>query len=187
MTAVLVDFTIRPSAAFDVPLIAALHTECFAGHEVWNEVAVAGVLAMPGAYGLLAASARPAGAPQEPAGFLFARAAAEACEILSLGVLPAWRRRGAGRALLQAALGHARTLGLTRAYLEAAEDNAPACRLYAAEGFTQTAGRLRDCRHTASEGVAALVLARDLPRGGAAGTRIHVNEHRNGTNPVWSP
>lgn len=160
MTAASIDFAIRQAAAFDVPLIAALHAKCFAGREVWNQVAVAEVLAMRGAYGLLAAAARRAGAAQEPVGFLLARAAADDCEILALGVPPAWRRRGAGRALLRAALGHARTLGLTRAYLQVAEDNAPACELYAAEGFTRAARRPEHDRHAGSGGVAALVLVR---------------------------
>lgn len=124
----------REAGPFDVPVIAALHVACFAdglGGSVWSEAAIAKVLALPGAYGVLAL----AGLAPSPLGFVLGRAAADESEILSLGVPPAHRRQGVGRALVRAALAQARRDGAGRLYLEAAEDNAAAQALYGAEGF----------------------------------------------------
>ncbi len=54
---------------------------------------------------------------------------------LGMGVLAEARGRGGGRALLQAALDHARASRLAKVELEVFPDNAPAVALYAAHGF----------------------------------------------------
>lgn len=51
------------------------------------------------------------------------------------GVVPAWRRRGLGRALLAALLESARGAGCRRVRLEVAANNRPAQQLYAQGGF----------------------------------------------------
>jgi ribosomal-protein-alanine N-acetyltransferase len=56
-------------------------------------------------------------------------------EILTVGVLPAARRRGIARQLLADLLDHARQRGATQALLEVRVDNAAARALYASEGF----------------------------------------------------
>lgn len=156
---------IRAAGPLDVPVIAALHAECFAAAahgEAWSEAAIAQILAMPGAYGLLAAG-RDQGRPErEAAGFLLARAGAEEAEVLSLGVPSAWRRRGAGRALLRAAIRQARRAGARRMFLEAAEDNLAAQGLYEAEGFARIGRRPGYYRRPGLAAAAALVFARDV-------------------------
>ncbi|MFQ5774126.1 MAG: GNAT family N-acetyltransferase [Kiloniellaceae bacterium] len=161
MTVLKAGFAVREAGPLDVPVIAALHAECFAdglGGEVWSEAAIAAILAMPGAYGLLIA-AMPAGAA---AGFLLGRAAGGESEVLSLGVPKAWRRQGAGRALLRAALRRARADGTRRICLEAAEHNGAARGLYTAEGFSVVGRRPAYYRQGAGERAAALVFAREV-------------------------
>ena len=162
------DFEVRPASPFDIPLIAVLLADSFTGvlaGQVWDETAVAEVLSMPGAYGLLAAIK-----DAEPAGFLLgcnvansgANSGADSGEILSLGTTRAWRRRGVARALLRAAMTRAEAAGVSRLFLEVAEDNIAARDLYAGAGFARVARRPAYYRRRDGPAAAALVLAYDF-------------------------
>ena len=62
-----------------------------------------------------------------------------ACPLLNvhdLAVVPAWRGRGVGRALLEAVEAEGRRRGCCKLTLEVQEDNQPARRLYARFGFS---------------------------------------------------
>lgn len=65
------------------------------------------------------------------------------CGVLGIGVLPAHRRKGIGMALMLAALGRARELGLTRVELTVRERNTNATALYESLGFRHE-GRRRN-------------------------------------------
>jgi len=58
-----------------------------------------------------------------------------ACRVLSVGVLPAWRRRGLGRALLEAAERLARDRGAVELRLEVGVENAGAIEFYKRLGY----------------------------------------------------
>jgi ribosomal-protein-alanine N-acetyltransferase len=60
----------------------------------------------------------------------------ETAQILTVGVLPAARRRGVGRLLVRALVAEARRRRATEVLLEVREDNHAAQRLYTGEGFT---------------------------------------------------
>jgi len=141
---------IRPMTPFDLELVAALHAACFS--EGWSAASIGALLAGPGAFGLLAAS------DGQPAGFILVRPAADEAELLSLAVLPAWRRRGLARRLLAAALERLVTAGTRRLLLEVAEDNVAARRLYEGVGLTRV-GRRPGYYRSAGGATAALVLA----------------------------
>lgn len=145
---------IRDVGGFDLDLIAAVHAACF--DEAWNRVSIAALLAMPGAFGLVAASG------EEPAGFLLARIAADEAEILSLGVVPPARRRGIGSCLVQAGMERMARRGAHRVFLEVAEDNEAALALYRAAGFAPVGRRPRYYRERRARPAAALVLSRPL-------------------------
>jgi len=86
------------------------------------------------------------------------------CDVLSLAVDPAARRRGIGRALLAELLTQAWSAGAERVLLEVAADNEAALALYAAAGFDTV--RRRVGYYAGPEGpgsVDALVLARAWP------------------------
>ena len=57
--------------------------------------------------------------------------------VLGMGLLPPYRGRGLGGALLRAVLGEARAQGLRRIELEVYDSNRPAVRLYERFGFTR--------------------------------------------------
>lgn len=121
-----------PSAALGV--VAALHARCFPG-ENWDGQDFAGVLAMGGASGHWVVDADDP--RQEPAGFLFDLLASPAGEIITLGVTPEARRRGAARALLADLFARGRARAVESLTLEVAADNAPALALYESLGFAR--------------------------------------------------
>jgi tRNA threonylcarbamoyladenosine biosynthesis protein TsaB len=149
---------IRPAGAFDLERLAVLHAACFA--EAWDAEALAVLLAMPGAFGFVAASAHPPEPEEGPSGLVIARAAAGEAEIISLAVRPRERRRGLGRRLLDAAAAESLARGAGRVYLEVAADNLAARALYLGAGFAQV-GRRANYHQRPEGAVAALVLARD--------------------------
>ena len=150
---------IRPAGRLDLGMLAALHAACFM--EAWDAAGFGALLAMPGAFGLIAEI------DDAPQAFLLARRAGGEAEILSLCVVAAARRRGLGTALLLAGLERFGRDGVTRIILEVAETNGAARALYRSHGFFEVGRRRGYYRESGSRGAAALVLARTLP-GGAA-------------------
>jgi ribosomal-protein-alanine N-acetyltransferase len=142
----------RALVATDLGLVARLHAECF--EDAWDEAALAALLAMPGAFGLLSTA-------QD--GFILLRAVPGEAEILSLGVAPAARRRGVARSLLSAATVESFRRGAEKLYLEVACDNFAALGLYSSAGFLEVGRRGNYYVRTGST-VDALVLARDVGR-----------------------
>jgi ribosomal-protein-alanine N-acetyltransferase len=125
---------IRPATAAELPRLADIHAAAF--DRPWTAAAIAELLAGPGG---LALAAEEDGVV---AGFVLLRTAAGEAEILTLAVAQAHRRRGIGRALIAAALQAVADMGAESLWLEVAEDNAPARRLYEAAAFGE-AGRRR--------------------------------------------
>ncbi len=80
-------------------------------------------------------------------------------EILTIGSVPAHRRRGIGTALIAHLVDHARTTGVTELFLEVREDNDAARTLYEREGFAQVGLRRG---YYESGRIAAVVMRREL-------------------------
>lgn len=74
-------------------------------------------------------------------GFIVARQIADEAEVLNLAVQRDQRRRGEGRALLEATLGVFKAAGVSSVYLEVRESNAAATMFYAKHGFRKTGKR----------------------------------------------
>ena len=148
---------IRPVTPFDLDLVAALHAASFP--DGWSAASIATLIAGPGAFGLLASC------DGEPGGFILVRPAADEAEILSLAVLPAWRRRGLARCLLAAALERLIAAGIRRLLLEVAEDNVAARRLYENAGLVAV-GRRPGYYRAGATATTALVMALALDPAG---------------------
>lgn len=145
-------------------VVSALHGCCF--DDSWNAFTVGQVMRMPGAFGYLAVlsgGADPAG--DTPIGFALASGAADERELLSIGVLPEYRRGGIGRQLVEMIIAESTNRGAARLFLEVAEDNAPAQRLYRALGFFAVGRRPGYYRRKSGPAVAALTLRRNLDGG----------------------
>jgi len=74
-------------------------------------------------------------------GYVVALEAADEGEILNLAVAEAGRRRGLGRALVEAIVAALTDRGVRQVFLEVRESNAPARALYAGFGFKEVGRR----------------------------------------------
>lgn len=152
---------IRPAAASDLALLAALHAEIFArapSGEAWDQEAIARILAMPGAGGLLAMASR----GDQALGLALYRVAADEAEVLSIGVARRARRCGTGRRLLRAVIETVRSAGARRLYLEVSADNMPARDLYSAAGLRAVGRRANYYHRSGQPPMDALIFARTV-------------------------
>ena len=142
---------ITPLPVTAAEAMARLHVACFP-HEPWDAESFGRLLALPGCFGHIAWDG------ETPVGFLLARDLEAECEILSIGVVPRYRRRGTGRALVAALVDEAGRRGLGSIVLEVAVDNNAARRLYAALGFERVGWRPRYYRRP--DGLADAMILR---------------------------
>ncbi|SEM74744.1 GNAT family N-acetyltransferase [Palleronia pelagia] len=94
--------------------------------------------------------------------FALGRVVLDEAELLTIATDPDHRRKGLGRACLDAFHDDVRAYGATRVFLEVAETNAAARALYDAMGYEQLGLRRGYYRDPAAGSVDALVLGRDL-------------------------
>jgi len=87
------------------------------------------------------------------AGYVIGHSAADEGEILNLGVAPAQRGKGVGRALVQGMLARLRERGAQTVYLEVRESNSAARRLYESLGFSEVGRRARYYRRPLEDAV----------------------------------
>ena len=132
---------------------------CFS--DPWGVDGVARTVAMPGVFGLILRVTMPQG--RAPVGFALTRVAADEGELLTIGVLPAWRSLGLAGRMLSVAIARAAALGARAMLLEVAENNAPARALYARHGFTVVGRRIGYYRRPPAAAVDALIMRAALP------------------------
>ncbi len=143
------------------PAIAALHKRCF--DEAWSAFTVRQVLAMSGAFGFLAVEdTREGTGGGDLLGFALGRSAAGECELLSLAIAAGERGQGIGGALVAVAMERAREDQVSRMFLEVAEDNTIARRLYDNFGFRPVGRRPRYYRRPQGISMAALTYSVSL-------------------------
>lgn len=145
-------FMLRPVSLADIRVLAELHAS--GPDEPWSADAFARLLVLPGTIGSIAI------ADESPAGFVLARTAADEAEILTINVLPSWRRRGVGRALLGAVM--SRIGDANRLLLEVAEGNDSALALYRGCGFRPVGRRVGYYARPGGRREDALILAVEL-------------------------
>lgn len=142
--------TAGPEAA---DLLAHLHAEAFG--EGWTVQAFQELLAMPGALAMIASWGG------EPQAFLLVRRAADEAEIITIGTRPAARRRGMARQMLARWMEQVEGQGIRHLFLEAAQSNTAARKLYAGLGFAETGRRTGYYRR--NDGTEdAIVMRREL-------------------------
>lgn len=146
---------LEPVDAVAAAALAELHAAAF--DHPWSAADIASALESPGAFALAVRFEE-----DQIAGFILARAIAGEGEILTVAVCPAARRRGIGRALVQAAIRICAASGAESLFLEAAQDNLPAIALYSQTGFESAGLRKGYYRRDGAPAVDALVMRRTL-------------------------
>jgi ribosomal-protein-alanine N-acetyltransferase len=124
----------------------------------WSSGEFSALLATPGCFGHLLLDA----AQALPRGLILLRAAADEAEILTIGVVPACRRRGGAARLLQQAIADCAARGVQRLFLDVAADNEPARRFYAHLGFTTIGTRPSYYARGKEPAIAALTMGRTI-------------------------
>ncbi|MFT8419107.1 MAG: GNAT family N-acetyltransferase [Acetobacter sp.] len=133
-------------------VLASLHARCFPPHDQWHTAAMASLL---GSMGVCAGLVLVGG---QAAGFVMLRCVGGEAEILTLCVLPDYRRRGLAAQLVAWSLACAVEHKAAMVFLEVSVGNPAAQKLYAQAGFAQKGQR----RAYYPDGSDALVLGRAL-------------------------
>ena len=128
---------LREATRADVAWLVEAELACFPD-EAWTHGMVADEFERPGGVQWIA-EVHDGGQPV-PVGFAFGWLVLGELHVLHIATLPARRRTGAGRTLLQALI---QTPGTELCWLEVRADNTPAIALYAREGFEHIAVRKR--------------------------------------------
>jgi ribosomal-protein-alanine N-acetyltransferase len=149
--------TIRPAGETESPLLARLHKECFA--KAWSQKQIMPMLAMPGAFVLVAERAGTA------EGFIMVRSGGGEAEILTICVVPSARGHRLGQHLITASLAHLLACAegedakaLPPLFLEVAESNQAARALYVRMGFEVVGKRPNYYRHDDGSQETALMM-----------------------------
>lgn len=153
------------AGACDLAVLAELSARSFAAEEgeaaagtAWSARSLAEVMALPGVFAFLALE------KGEPVGFALGQVVGEEAELLTLGVIPAARRKGHSRLLLEAVLAETACRGAERLVLEVSAHNLKARRLYAQAGFEAVGRRRNYYRDRDGRGCDAVVLALPLAK-----------------------
>ena len=141
----------------ELAIVNKIYGESF--NEPYPESVTASLLRLPGAWCQLAIDEKNG----VSIGFLIARIIFDEAEILSVGIVPAARRQGAARRLLNAACERAVSLGALALHLEVGEDNQGAVALYRKMEFRPTGRRPNYYRRANRRRVAAVLMTRNLP------------------------
>ena len=132
MTAGVAEIRIVPMTREHIDLLLPYEHAMF-GTEAWTRSGYRDELADTAHRTYVAAE----GASGELLGWAGVRVVADEAEILTVGVVPAARRRGIARRMIAELLAAARQRGAANVYLEVRVDNAAARALYADEGFAE--------------------------------------------------
>ncbi|WP_410218220.1 GNAT family N-acetyltransferase [Paracoccus sp. (in: a-proteobacteria)] len=120
----------------DPAALAALHARCFSRPRPWSADEFRSLVDGRGCFLLC----RP---QDDPQAFLLGRIVGDEAELLTLAVAPKARRAGLGRELVAAFAEHACEEGAVVAFLEVADDNLAARRLYSGAGWLEAGLRRR--------------------------------------------
>ncbi len=97
--------------------------------------------------------------------FALIRVVADEAELLTIATHPDHQRRGLARGLMTDWEDMAASRGVARAFLEVAQDNAPARALYAAQGYVACGRRKAYYPRENTDGVDAIIMEKRLTRG----------------------
>jgi [ribosomal protein S18]-alanine N-acetyltransferase len=136
--------------------IVIMHGEAFT--PPWGEDMIRPLLENPASVTFIAR----VGLAGANTGFIIGQVAADVSEIVAVGVVPAWQRRGIGAHLIGAFGRAAARAGAQRLFLEVAEDNIAAYKLYSSIGCVEVGRRKGYYERAGSAAVDAVVMSKPL-------------------------
>lgn len=148
-------FRIQPVGKAYAKPMASIHGQCF--RKGWSALEFESFFERAGVFAAMAY------APEnKPVGFIICWIIEDVCDLLSVGVLPDYRREGVGVHLLEYGVTTARDMGAKRIMLEVNITNDAAITLYEANGFVRDG--VRKGYYTQPDGskADALRLVREL-------------------------
>jgi len=151
---------VRKATVNDAQGLSDMHAAAF--RRGWSDAEIEALISQDNVTGLIADWRRALGRRRHGAGFLIYRTAADEAEILTIAVVPAFRRRGVGGRLLDEALRALYREGIARLYLEVEEGNRPAIRLYENRGFGRASTRPGYYAQSRATPQGALVMSRQV-------------------------
>lgn len=148
-------FRIQPVGKAYAKHMATIHGQCF--RKGWSALEFESFFERAGVFAAIAY-----GAENNPVGFIICWIIEDVCDLLSVGVLPEYRREGLGLHLLDYALMTARDMGAKRMMLEVNITNEGAISLYEGNGFARDG--VRKAYYTQPDGskADALKLVKEL-------------------------
>lgn len=141
----------------DIEIVSKIHKACF--FDAWSPNVIRKILNTNGAFGMVARHRT----DKSIVGFAIARIAADECELLSLGVASENRANGAGGSLLSAVIIRAMAERARWLFLEVAEDNYVALKLYATQGLKRVGQRLNYYENSDGSRTNAITMRCALP------------------------
>jgi len=150
------DPVVVDARAGDSRALAAIHSTGF--ERGWDTTEFEHLLADRA---VICHAARPGG-NGHPVGFAMSRQVVDEAEILTVAVVTPWRGRGVAKSLMTTHLGRLAGRGVKTLFLEVAEDNIAALRLYRAFGFDEVGRRAAYYTRRGRPPATALIMRRPL-------------------------
>lgn len=148
------DYRIHAAGRRHTKLLADLHGQCF--HKGWGHLEFDSFFDRAGVFAAIAYQE-----DKLPVGFVLCWLIEDQCDLLSMGVLPEYRRDGVGLLLLDYALAEAAHMGGGSMMLEVNINNTAAQTLYEAHGFEKFS--VRKGYYSNSDGTKADALCMKKP------------------------
>lgn len=148
------DFTIRQVAQAEAEILTKIHEKCFPRY--WNRQAFTDFFAVENTFALLVEEGN------APVAIMVYRAAFEQADVLTLAVLPAWRRQGIAKILVDGMVENCQKLGAKKLFLEVEVGNDPAIKLYENAGFKHISRRKLYYQQLDGSLTDALVMSKKL-------------------------
>ncbi len=122
------EYHIHPASRGHAKALADIHKACFA--KSWSHLEFESFFERAGVFAAIAYNKK-----QEKVGFVLCWLIEDQCDLLSMGVLPDYRRDGVGQMLLDFAMHNAKSLDAKFMVLEVNIKNVAAHTLYEEQGF----------------------------------------------------
>ena len=122
------EYLIRPMTEKDLPAVAEIERQCFS--KPWSEEELGKCFCLDNYRFFISEAA------SGTAGYVGIAKSADEGDVVTLAVLPKFRRQGMAMKLMKAVLGYAEAEGINYLFLEVRVSNLPARTLYERLGFT---------------------------------------------------